>query len=187
MRQESEMAESEYKSKADVLYEDVVAYQENIEAIMSQDGASPSDIAEAVGFQKENLKDEIMKCYKTRQNYAFAAESLEAEYDILIEKAKTVKERMAGFKAKAATLDEVIKTAMIALGEERIFMPLVTIEIKASAPKVEIDDEDAVPDEFRSEPKKPEPSKTLLKPYLLEHPECEFAHIEKTMDVKYTV
>lgn len=168
-------------------YEDVKLYQQNIEEILSQEGATPSDVVDAMDFQKDSLKENIEKCYKTRENYAHAADVIKAEMDVLNAKMKLLKERAAGFKAKADTLDEIIKVAMNAMGEDSIFLPTVTIEMKTSTPKVEIDDEDAVPDELRNKPKRPEPSKTLLKPYLQEHPECDFAHLESVLELKYKV
>lgn len=177
----------DFKSKADVLYEDVVNYQENIESIMSMEGAKPSDIVEAIGFQKDTLKDEIIKCYKTRENYMTMAEAANEEAKIIAERAKAIKARASEFEQKALVIDEVIKAAMMAMNEERIFSPLVTIEVKPGNQVVEIDDPDAVPDELRNKPKVPEPSKTLLKAYLQEHPDCTFAHFERPIDVKYKV
>lgn len=177
----------DYMSKADMLYQDVENYQNNIESIMQEEDASPSDIAAALDFQKDSLKDEIVKCYKTRSNYQYAADAIKAELDVLNSRVKALKDRAADFELKAQTIDEVIKVAMTTMGECSIFTPMVTIEMKVSPQKVEIDDEDAVPDEFRVEAKRPAPSKTLLKPYLEAHPECEFAHLEKSMDIKYKV
>lgn len=175
------------QSKADQLFEDVENYQQNIEAIMSQDGASPSDIMAAINFQKESLKDEVVKCYKTRSNYANAAEVITAEAKILEAKVKELKARAADFESRAATMDEVIKLAMTAMNMESLFTPLVTIEVKPSTQTVVVDDPESVPDELRNEPKVPEPSKTKLKAYLesLGSTPCPFAHFEKQLQVKY--
>lgn len=177
----------EYKSKADLLYEDVQLYQQNIEQIMSAEDAVPADIVEALGFQKDNLKENIEKCYKTRENYVYCADVIKGEVAALDARIKLLKERAAGFNKKAATIDEAIKVAMMAMEENSVFLPMVTINMKASAFKVEIDDEDAVPDELRNEPERPNPSKTLLKKYLQEHPECDFAHLEKQVELQYKV
>lgn len=175
----------DFKSKAELLYEDVKDFQETVEAIMNAEDATPSDIADALDFQKDDLKEKMAQCYKTRENYAHAATVIKAEVDILSERIKMLKARGEAFTERATVIDEVIKTAMTTLGENTVFTPTVTFELKASTPKVIIDDEEAVPNSLRSEPKQPAPSKTLIKKYLEDNPDCEFAHLEKSMDLKY--
>lgn len=176
----------DYTSKADLLYQEVEAYQNAIEAVMAAPNASPSDVATMIEFQKDNLKDEVIKCYKTRSNYAYAADVIKGEIDVLNARVKELKARAEKFEQKAAIIDEVIKGAMRAMDEDRIFTPVVTIETKSSL-VVEIDDEEAVPDELRNPPKPGTPSKKLLKSYLTDNPDCDFAHMEQSYDIKYTV
>lgn len=175
----------DFMSKADMLYQDVESYQIAIESAMAAEGATPSDIAAVMEFQKDNLKEGIEKCYKTRENYLNAAKKINAEIDILNQKIKELKGRAAGFEERATVLDNAVMTALQVMGEDRVFTPLVTVEVKASAERVVIDDDDLVPDELRNPPKPGTPSKTLIKKYLANNPDCEFAHIEREPEIKY--
>lgn len=178
--------------EAELLYKETETYQKAVESILSQkektnNKNSLAAIAAALDFQKESLEESIARAWKVRENYAFSASSVKDHIKTLEDRIKELKARAAEFEQKAAEIDEVIKTGMQSMKESKLELPEITIEVKASVQKVVIDDEDSVPDELRNPVKTPEPSKTALKAYLLENPDCEFAHLERTVELKYKV
>ena len=178
--------------EAELLYKETETYQKAVESILSQkektkEKGDLAAIAAALNFQKESLEESIARAWKVRENYAFLASSTKDHIKTLEDRIKELKARAGEFEQKAGEIDEVIKTGMQSMKESKLVLPEVTIEVKASAQKVVIDDEDRVPDELRNPAKKPEPSKTALKSYLLENPDCEFAHLERTVELKYKV
>lgn len=147
-------------------------------------GADAEEIAAVFNFCSENLKEQMLKGYHVRENYAYQADVIDGEAKALEERLKALKERSKKYRARADAIDNALALGMAKLGETSIHYPEVDLSVELKE-KIEIDDPEAVPDELRNTPKIPEPSKTKIKKYLQEHPECDFAHMEKVLEIKF--
>lgn len=170
----------------DILYEEAAGLQQIIENVMSAENASASDIAAALDFSSENLKERMLEGYKIRENYSYQADIIKGEIDLLNTRMKALKEREGQLRKKVDAIDESIKIGMQKMRLTDLSLPTVEISVRGTEDVV-VDDEESVPEELRNKAKPGTPSKTKLKKYLVDNPDCDFAHMEKKTEIEYSI
>lgn len=111
--------------------------------------------------------------------YATMHERMLADADMVAKEIKRLQKLKKGIEESDARLRESIIVSLRAIGKPKYETKFRTFLVKDCAPKLIVDDQDAVPDEY----KVPQPAKvntTKLKKYLSEHgdDDCAYAHLE---------
>lgn len=118
---------------------------EQFRALSAMDG-SDEELAQAIADTWESVE---LAFEDKAENYAKIITQVKAEADNIAAEVKRLTERQKGLKNKAQRMTETLYDAMNAAGKRKFKTTLFTFGIQNNPPSVVVDDEKAVPDEFK--------------------------------------
>lgn len=142
------------------------------------DGAVSRLHGEHPEMAKEDLLRLLLPDFKKKiLGYARVAKNLSAEEAELSAEIKRLQERKKGVTERIATINNSITECMLAVKKNNISDALFSIAVKELQPKIIIDDEGAIPEQFLV-PQDPKINKKELNKWAKTHDISAFGHYE---------
>jgi hypothetical protein len=140
------------KEKMTKLYEMVGNYRSLLEVADSEDGEAFLAVLDTLS---DAIETKVEGCAKVVKSLMADMAVIKAEEDRLAGRRKSVEGNIARLKT-------YMRENMEGAEKQKIKTPLFTIYIIAGKPKVEIDDETRLSNEYRAEPKPPPPDRKAI-------------------------
>lgn len=153
------------------LYELTAQYMELLEMMLD-----PEIDSEVINDTMEMVADDL---HDKANGYACIMAEINGRIDMIDVQIKRLQAMKKSLTANVDRLQSRLQETMVLTGERKFKTDLFSFSIAKNPPSVKVDDESQVPFEFWTTP---EPTVNLkeLKPWLKEHPECNWAHLEQT-------
>ena len=129
---------------------ELVAYRRELEALADSGEIPPEQIADTLAALEGDIESKAIAVAQFARN-------LEASGAAIREAAKAMLTRADRIEKRAESLRQYLLFQMQAAGITRVECPWFTLAIRRNPPSVVVDDEAAVPQEFRVQPEPPPP------------------------------
>ena len=126
------------------LYELTDEWLSLIDAMDSEDGSIPPDLAERMARIEGDIATKIEGCCKVAKGFAAAAEAFKTE-------AERLRKKSTGAARREQWLKDYIKEQLEKLGEKKLVAGLFTVAIQNSPISLDVHDIDSVPDDYDSD------------------------------------
>ena len=159
------------------LYEITEEYRAALDDLIDQD--LPQQVID------DTLNAMQGELYTKAKAVAAAVLNMEAEAKAADEHAKRLATRAKRLQNKAGSLRSYLLQQLQAADIDKLPDPILPLAVRKNPPALKLLDEDAVPTEWRADPKPPPPDKARIKKALQDGIlECNWARIEKSARVQ---